>query len=84
MLRVRELTRRRVHGGRHRAGLYDVDGDLPGGQVPGRALAVPDDAAGLARYVAMVSYGISVRASGGATPDDLHRVVDVALGSWPR
>lgn len=67
---------------RRRAGEADLcarferaraEGDLP----------ADADAAGLARYVAMVSYGVSVQASGGATADDLHRVVDVALGSWP-
>ncbi|MFF8815190.1 hypothetical protein [Streptomyces pactum] len=41
------------------------------------------DAGDLARYLAMVSYGISVQASGGAGREELHRVVDIAPSTWP-
>jgi AcrR family transcriptional regulator len=48
-------------------------GDLPPDAVP----------ADLARYVATVTQGMSVQAAGGATRDDLSRVVDLVLRSWP-
>jgi AcrR family transcriptional regulator len=48
-------------------------GDLP-----------PDaDPADLARYVATVSQGMAVQAAGGASRDDLQRIVQVALRAWP-
>lgn len=40
--------------------------------------------ADLARYITMVSYGLSVQATNGASPDELHRTVDMALTAWPR
>jgi AcrR family transcriptional regulator len=50
-----------------------AEGDLP-----------PDaDAADLARYVTLLSYGISVQAVGGSTREELHRAIDLALRSWP-
>jgi AcrR family transcriptional regulator len=72
----RELAARRKRG---QAGLRDrferakAEGELP-----------PDtDADALARYTWMVSYGISVDAAGGATAEELHRAVDLALAAWP-
>jgi AcrR family transcriptional regulator len=41
------------------------------------------DPALLARYVMTVSTGIAVQAAGGAGRDELHRVADAALQSWP-
>ncbi|APU16096.1 MULTISPECIES: TetR/AcrR family transcriptional regulator [Actinoalloteichus] len=50
-----------------------ADGELP----------AEIDAADLARYIAIISYGISVQATGGATREELDRAVDVALRAWP-
>ncbi|ASO21268.1 AcrR family transcriptional regulator [Actinoalloteichus hoggarensis] len=41
------------------------------------------DAADLARYIAMISYGISVQAADGAEREELDRAVDLALRAWP-
>lgn len=50
-----------------------VAGDLP-----------PDaDPADLARYVATLTQGMAVQATGGASREELERVVVVALRSWP-
>jgi AcrR family transcriptional regulator len=49
------------------------EGDLPQASDPGL----------LARYVMAVSSGIAVQAASGAGRDELHRVVDAALRSWP-
>lgn len=49
------------------------EGDLP-----------PDsDCAALAKYVATVHQGLSVQATGGATREELGRVVDLVLKNWP-
>jgi AcrR family transcriptional regulator len=72
----REVTKRR---GRLEVRLRErferavSDGDLPPG-------ADPDD---LARYVVTVAHGIAVQATGGATRDELSRVADMALQTWP-
>lgn len=50
-----------------------VEGDLP----------ADVDPADLARYIATVTQGMSVQASGGASRSDLHKVVDMALRTWP-
>ena len=49
------------------------EGDLPAGA----------DADLIARYLTTVADGVSVQATGGASPEDLHRVVDAALLHWP-
>jgi AcrR family transcriptional regulator len=50
-----------------------TEGDLP-----------PDcDAADLARYITTVTNGMAVQAAGGATCDDLRRVIETALRAWP-
>ncbi|MFI6273771.1 TetR/AcrR family transcriptional regulator [Streptomyces sp. NPDC050988] len=49
------------------------EGDLPPDADPGL----------LARYLMTVGNGIAVQAAGGATRDDLQRVADMALQSWP-
>ncbi|MCH6172422.1 TetR/AcrR family transcriptional regulator [Pseudonocardia alaniniphila] len=49
------------------------EGDLP----------ATSDPALLARYVMTVGNGIAVQAAGGAGPDELHRIADVALRAWP-
>jgi AcrR family transcriptional regulator len=41
------------------------------------------DPADLARYVAVVIYGMAVQAAGGGSRDDLHRIVEIALRAWP-
>jgi AcrR family transcriptional regulator len=51
-----------------------AEGDLP-------AHAEPAD---LARYLATVIHGMSVRAAGGASRAELHRVVRTALRAWPK
>jgi AcrR family transcriptional regulator len=48
------------------------EGDLP----------ADADPAELARYVSMVMQGISVQAAGGATRDQLHRLVDLTMSAW--
>ncbi|MGP0065608.1 MAG: TetR/AcrR family transcriptional regulator [Isosphaeraceae bacterium] len=50
-----------------------AEGDLP-----------PDaDPAALARYVSTLLHGMSVQAAGGATRNDLLRVVELAMKAWP-
>jgi AcrR family transcriptional regulator len=49
------------------------DGDLP----------ADTDAADLARYVVTVLRGMAVQATGGASREELRRVADMALRSWP-
>ncbi|WP_329383963.1 TetR/AcrR family transcriptional regulator [Streptomyces sp. NBC_01716] len=49
------------------------EGDLPGDA----------DTALLARYLMTVANGIAVQAAGGADHDELRRVADAALRSWP-
>jgi AcrR family transcriptional regulator len=41
------------------------------------------DPCGFACYIATVLEGMSVHAAGGATREDLHKVVDVTLRAWP-
>ncbi|MDX2852708.1 TetR/AcrR family transcriptional regulator [Actinacidiphila glaucinigra] len=71
-----ELTSRRAAGEaalRLRLEKARADGELP-------ADADPDD---LARYFITVYQGVAVQAAGGATREELHRVVDLAMGAWP-
>ena len=50
------------------------EGDLP-----------PDaDPAALARYLMTVLNGMAVQGAGGATRNDLRRVAEIALKSWPK
>lgn len=49
------------------------EGDLPGDADP----------ALIARYLTTVADGVSVQATGGATAEALHHVVDVTLRHWP-
>ena len=45
----------------------------------------PDsDADTLARYVQTVNFGLTVRASTGATRKELLRTVEIALKAWPK
>lgn len=72
----RKLIARRLAGERDLRRRFERaqrEGDLPS------AVNAPD----LARYIVMVSYGISVQAAGGATREELHRAVDVAFAAWP-
>ena len=49
------------------------EGDLPAGSDPSL----------LARYLSTVVYGIAVQAATGVPREDLRRIIDVALQSWP-
>lgn len=51
-----------------------ASGDLPQGT----------DVEALARFVHVVGLGMSIDAQGGASRDDLRRMVDVAMKAWPR
>src|SRR5690349_10833098 len=42
-----------------------------------------EDPADWARYVVSVGLGMAVRAASGASREELHRVADVAMRSWP-
>lgn len=46
-------------------------------------LASSVDVADLARYLTMVGQGAAVQAAGGATREELRRVVKVAMRAWP-
>lgn len=50
------------------------EGDLPAGSSP----------ADLARYVVTVIRGMAVQAAGGASRNELRRVIETALRAWPR
>jgi len=50
-----------------------VEGDLP----------PHADPAALSGYLVAVLRGIAVEAAGGAPPDDLSRIADVAMTAWP-
>jgi len=41
------------------------------------------DPADLARFIATVSHGMAVQATGRATRDELRRVAEMALLTWP-
>lgn len=49
------------------------DGDLPPAAKP----------ADLARFLSLVAQGLAVQALDGATRDDLHHAIDIALAGWP-
>jgi AcrR family transcriptional regulator len=72
----RELVSRRLAGEavlRQRFERAREDGDLP----------ADVDPADLARYVVTVLRGMAVQAAGGASREELRRVVEMALRSWP-
>ncbi len=72
----REVAARRVAGEsavRQRFERARAEGDLP----------AETDAADLARYVVTVMRGMAVQAAGGASRQDLRRVVELALRAWP-
>jgi AcrR family transcriptional regulator len=72
----RELVARRVAGEaavRQRFERARAEGDLP----------ADADPADLARYVVTVSQGLAVQAAGGASREELRRVVELALRPWP-
>ena len=72
----REVAARRVAGEvalRQRFERARADGDLP----------AEADSADLARYVVTVMRGMAVQAAGGASREDLRRVVELALRAWP-
>ena len=49
------------------------DGDFPD----------DEDPTDWARYIVSVGLGMAVRAASGASREELHRVVDVAMRTWP-
>jgi AcrR family transcriptional regulator len=72
----RELVKRRAEGEAALRARFEravSEGDLPSGSDP----------ADLARYVSTVLNGMSVQAAGGATCDELLKVVEMAMRSWP-
>jgi AcrR family transcriptional regulator len=72
----RELVSRRLSGElaiRRRFERALAEGDLPADSSPGD----------LARYVATIIRGMAVQAAGGASREDLRRIVDLALRAWP-
>jgi AcrR family transcriptional regulator len=73
----RELVSRRVEGEvavRQRFERALAEGDLP----------ADSDPADLARYVVTVIRGMAVQAAGGASREELRRVVEMALRAWPK
>jgi AcrR family transcriptional regulator len=71
-----ELNSRRAAGEaalRRRLKRAKSEGDLP----------AESDPADLARYVATLMYGMAVQAAGGASRDELQRVIEIALRGWP-
>ena len=72
----KELIARRAASGAALRGRFErarSEGDLPGDADP----------ADLARYVATLLQGMAVQAAGGASRDELRRVVATALRAWP-
>jgi AcrR family transcriptional regulator len=72
----KELTMRRATGEvalRERFARAKSEGDLPEGLDP----------ADFARYLMTVLEGMSIQAASGTNREALHRVVDMALRSWP-
>jgi AcrR family transcriptional regulator len=72
----KELNARRAAGEaalRRRFERAIAEGDLPANA----------DAADLARFLAMVTQGMSVQAAGGASRDELQRVAEIAMRAWP-
>ncbi|MCD0486041.1 TetR/AcrR family transcriptional regulator [Streptacidiphilus sp. ASG 303] len=73
---VAELARRRAAGEtalRARLERAQDEGEIP-------ADASPAD---LARFFATVFQGLAVQAVGGASSEELHRVIDLAMKAWP-
>src|SRR3984893_18054715 len=72
----KELISRRVAGEaelRRRLNRAKIDGDLP-----------PEaNSANLARYIVTVNQGMSIQAASGASRGELHRIIGIALQSWP-
>ena len=72
-----ELALRRAAGEaalRERLRHAGKSGELPAGSDPD----------GLARYFTTIYQGIAVQAAGGATREQLHQIVDMAMTVWPR
>ncbi|MEV6369089.1 TetR/AcrR family transcriptional regulator [Micromonospora musae] len=72
-----ELTARRAAGEaalRERLQRAGAEGEIPASADPER----------LARYFSAIYQGIAVQAAGGATREQLHEVVDMAMTVWPQ
>lgn len=72
----REMVKRRAAGEtalRKRFERAIAEGDLPPNT----------DAADLARYIAVLAYGMAVHAAGGASRDELTKVVERVMRNWP-
>lgn len=50
----------------------------------GHDLPADSDCQVLAKYIATIHQGMSVQATSGATREELNKMIDVALQSWPR
>jgi AcrR family transcriptional regulator len=73
----KELIARRATGEaevRERFERAKVEGDLPAGA----------DAGDLARYVMVVTHGMSVQSAGGASREELQGVIELSLRAWPQ
>jgi AcrR family transcriptional regulator len=71
-----ELVARRAAGEaalRERLQRASNSGELPAGS----------DSEGLARYFTTIYQGVAVQAAGGATREQLHQIVDMAMTVWP-
>ena len=71
-----ELMSRRANGEEDLRKRFDraiADGDLPAGS----------DAADLARYISAILQGMAVQAAGGASREQLRKIVEMALRTWP-
>jgi AcrR family transcriptional regulator len=71
-----ELMSRRAHGEqdlRQRFERAIAEDDLPAGS----------DAADLARYISAILQGMAVQAAGGASREQLRRIAEMTLRSWP-
>jgi AcrR family transcriptional regulator len=71
-----ELMLRRANGEldlRRRFDRAVAEDDLPAGS----------DAADLARYISAILQGMAVQAAGGATREQLRKIADMALRTWP-
>lgn len=74
--RVESAERRRLNELAVRRHLESGDraGQLPSGVTP----------AEMAAYLASVGHGIAIRAADGAAREELYRIVDLAVGFWPK
>jgi hypothetical protein len=71
-----ELMSRRANGEEDLRKRFDraiAEGDLPAGS----------DAADLARYISAILQGMAVQAAGGTSREQLRKIAEMALRTWP-